>query len=436
MEIRKKITSKVGRNITWLVVGQVVRNLISFALAFFSARVFGPTNYGIIGYVSSYIAFFSSLCDLGINGIIVKEYVQKAHKQGEVMFTALTMKLVASFLSCMIFSIFMFIAKPAETVYGVVAILLSISVIFNSFDVIAYWYQSRLESKKEAIISSVAYIVVAIYKVFVLVLGLSIEWFAFATSLDFVAVALLLTIFYFRDGGQKWNFSLKTAKDLLGQSYHLILAGVLVAIFAQTDKIMIGMMMNMTEVGYYSTAVTIAGLASFIPLAIINSLRPVIMEKKKTDQGVYVHRIKQLYMIIIYFSLVYSIFVAIFAEIIVRVVYGDEFLGAVGALRIVVWYTTFSYLGGAKNVWLVAEGKQSYEKWFTLIGAALNVGLNFLFIPICGIIGAAVASLITQIVTNFIAPLLFKATRDSSIYMVHAFLLRDVNIHLRKRKEK
>ena len=73
---------------------------------------------------------------------------------------------------------------------------------------------------------------------------------------------------------------------------------------------------------------------------------------------------------------------------------------AAGALRIVVWYTTFSYLGSVRNVWILAENKQKYLVVTNFTGAILNIVLNLILIPRFKGEGAAVASLITQIFTN------------------------------------
>ena len=431
MKILSKIHySKIAKNASWLIIGKIIQRLITLVTTFLTARYLGPNNYGIIGYISSYTAFFSSLCDLGINGIIVKEYVKRPEKQGKNTFTALILKLASSTITCTIFVIFMFSMHPNEPEYYIIAILLSLSSIFNSFNVISYWYQSRLESKKEAFISTFAYIIVALYTIIILMLHLSVEWFALANSLNTIIAGILLVIFYFKDKGQKWKFSFREAKNLLKQSYHLILSGILVSIFAQTDKIMIGNFMTQSDVGYYAVAVTLSGAISFLPSAIIDSLRPVIMDKKNKNEQEFVARTKQLYAIIIWISIAYSVFITIFADFIVSIIYGQDYLPAIPALKIAVWYCSFSYLGSAKNVWLIAQNKQKYEKWFTLIGAGLNIVLNFLLIPKIGISGAAIATLITQAVANFLAPFIFKDTRDSSKYMLEA-----LNIHKLLRKK-
>ena len=106
------------------------------------------------------------------------------------------------------------------------------------------------------------------------------------------------------------------------------------------------------------------------------------------------------------------------AELIVGVVYGSQYSPSVTALRIVVWYTTFAYLGSVRNIWLLAENKQKYLWIVNLSGAVANVLLNFCLIPYLGVNGAAIASLVTQFFTNVIIGYIIKPIRPNNRIMV------------------
>lgn len=195
----------------------------------------------------------------------------------------------------------------------------------------------------------------------------------------------------------------------------------MVVVFAQTDKVMIKLMINDSATGYYTAAVTIAGMTSFIYAAIIDSLRPTIFEHKKNDDKKgYEKNITVLYSIIIYLSFFQSIIMTLLAPWIIKLMYGPDYTAAVSALQIIVWYTTFSYYGGAKDVWVLAEGKQKYLIWLNMSGALANVGLNLIFIPLVGINGAAFASLITQIFTNIIMMIIIKPLRNNQKLLFRA----------------
>lgn len=424
--LKRVLKNKIFSNVSWIIIGKIFQMIISLLVGMLTARYLGPTNYGIIGYVTSFITFITAFCTLGLNNIIIKELIDNKDKQGEIVWTCTVMKFIASLISTILLNIVIMIIHNGNREMILITILSSISVLFNSTDTINYWYQSKLEAKKISIISTIAYAISSIYKVLVIFLNKDVVWVAFATTFDAIIIALVLLFMYKRDKGQKFIFSIETAKNLFKQSYHFILSGLMVSIYAQMDKIMIGSVLNVTEVGFYTTAVTISTLWSFVPNAIIQTASPVINDAKNNNNDKYIRRLKQLYAALVYLSILYSIFVTIFAKPIILILYGKQYLASIPALKIVVWYCAFSFLGVAKNIWLVCEGKQKYEKWFTLLGAATNLLLNTILIPQYGIVGAAIATLITQISTNFIYPVFFKETRINSKYIIESFLLKDI----------
>lgn len=194
----------------------------------------------------------------------------------------------------------------------------------------------------------------------------------------------------------------------------------MIAIFSQTDRIMLKLMIDDAATGYYSAAVACAGMTGFVFTAIIDSFRPMIFDSKKTDERQYEKNICRLYGIIIYLSLLQSLVITLLAGIIIQILYGSAYVASVSALRLVVWYTTFSYLGAVRNIWILAEDKQRYIWIINLSGALANVVLNYFLIPAMGILGASLASLITQIFTNIVIGYIIKPLRYNNTLMLRA----------------
>ena len=294
------------------------------------------------------------------------------------------------------------------------------------FDLIDFWFQSQLKSKYVAIAKTIAYIVMSIYKILLLILGKSVEWFAFATSLEYIVILSILLVMYFKNGGQKLKCSLKYGVSLLKQSYHFIISGLLVTLYTQMDKIMIGNYLDDKQVGLYSAATAISTMWGFIPNAIINSMRPTIYEAKEKGDKIYEKRLKQLYAIVFWSGIVFSVGITMFSKFIINILYGQEYLGASASLSIAVWSTTFAYLGTARGVWIVCENKNKYTKYYVLFGAIFNLVANVILIPLIGINGAAIATLISQIIVAILAPLLYKETRISVKHMMEGIFLRNI----------
>ena len=241
-----------------------------------------------------------------------------------------------------------------------------------------------------------------------LITGMSVYWFAVSQAIDYFLIAIALLVIYRKLGGQKLRFSFKTAKSLFRVSRHYIISGMMVTIFAQTDKIMLKLMIDNEATGFYSTAVACATITGFVFVAIIDSVRPLIFESRKKSKEDFEKNLCRLYSAIIFLSLAQSVFMTLLAEPIIKILYGSAYLSSVDLLRLVVWFTTFSYMGSVRNIWILAEGKQKYLWMVNLMGASLNVILNALTIPYWGAMGAAAASLLTQFFTNVVTGIIIR----------------------------
>ena len=204
-----------------------------------------------------------------------------------------------------------------------------------------------------------------------------------------------------------------------------MLSGMMVAIYTSTDKIMLKHLLDEAQVGFYSTALTLSNSWTFILAAINESLFPVILQSFGNAE-VFERKNKQLYSIIFYFSFSVALLVTILANPIVTLLYGAAYLPAAASLRIVTWNTAFSYLGSARDAWIISYKRQRYLIYLYAGSAVTNVVLNALLIPGLGASGAALASLVTQISTSVIFPALIPDLRPNVRLMLDAIRLTDV----------
>lgn len=400
--------------------------VLSLIVSLLTARYLGPSNYGLINYAAAYVAFFTSLCTLGINSVIIKDFVDNPEEQGVAIGTTLCLRACSSFLSAITIVAVVSIADAGESITIAVAALNSISLIFHIFDTFNYWFQSRYQSKVTSIATLIAYIVTSAYKVILLVMGKDVRWFAFASSVDYIIIAILLILAYYTHDGQPLSFSKSKAVALLSKSRHYIISGMMVALYGQTDKLMLKQMLGETEVGYYAAATALNNMWVFVLAAVIDSVYPTIMRLHGKDQVAFERKNRQLYAIVFYLSVTVSLGFVLLGRPIVTLLYGQAYLPAVAPLTMITWYTAFSYLGVARNAWIVCENKQKYLKYMYLCAAVLNVCLNWVLIPGMRATGAALASLITQICTSIILPLAFREMRPNAKLMLEAIRLKGV----------
>ena len=402
---------KIIKNASWLIVCRVVQALLSFIIGILSARYLGPSNYGLIDYAAAIVGFMVPVIQLGLRSTLVHELIVAPDSEGKTLGTALFMSTAASFLGILGVIAFAAIANPKDSETMLVCALYSISLVFQATEMLQYWFQAKLLSKYIAITSLGAYVIVSAYRCFLLITQKSVYWFALSQALDYLLISISLYGIYRRTFRKKLTVSFRLAKQLFKRSRYYIVSGIMVTFFSLTDRVMITLMLGKEANGYYSAAVSCAALSQFVFAAIVDSMRPSILEAKKTKSPNYGPHIARLYSIIVYLALLQSIVLTIAAPLVIRIIYGAAYVTAIPTLRIITWYTGFSYMGSVRNIWILAEQKQEMLWKINLSGALLNVIANYILIPLIGINGAAIASVIAQFLVNFVLCFMIPSLR-------------------------
>lgn len=406
--------TKVFNNAKWIILCKIVQSVLQLVVGMLSARYLGPSNYGLINYAASIVAFALPIMKLGFDAVIVYELVESPEKEGEIMGTSLCFNLLSGAACILGVSSFAAVANMGDTQTLLICALYSTSIIFAALEMIQYWFQYKLLSRYSSVVMLVSYVAVSAYKIFLLATGKSVYWFALSHSIEYGIIGALLIAIYKKRGGGRLSVSLARAKSMFAKSKHYILAALMVVVIQNTDHIMLTEMVGRAENGYYSAAITCTSVCQFVFVAIMDSFRPVILAAKNENRQKYENNLSQLYSIVIYLSLAQSVVFTVAARLIILLLYGADYMAAVPVLQILVWYCAFSFMGTVRNIWLLAEGKQRLLPAINLTGAVFNVALNAVMIPLWGACGAAFASLLTQVFTNFVLGFIIKPMRENN----------------------
>ena len=127
--LRKIKKNRVIRNAGWIIGGKLANKVLAFVVGIFAARYLGPSNYGLINYASAYATFFASLCTLGINNVIVKNFVDHPAQEGETIGTTLLLRALSSLLSALAMIGIVSVVDMGERLTIVVTALYSIGLV-------------------------------------------------------------------------------------------------------------------------------------------------------------------------------------------------------------------------------------------------------------------------------------------------------------------
>ena len=412
--------NQVLKNAKWIIVCKIAQSVIQLIIGMLCARYLGPSNYGLINYAASVVAFALPIMKLGFDATLVRELVEDPDREGEIMGTSLFLNLISGIACIFGVSAFATVANWGSTETIIICLLYSISIFFASIEMIQYWFQYKLLSKFSSLVMLFSYFVVSVYKVFLLAFSKSVYWFSVSHSIEYGLIGILLVLIYFRCGGQRLSFSPEKAKKMLSKSKHYILASLMIVVIQNTDHIMLTTMIGSAENGFYSAAITCVTVVQFVYVAIVDSFRPYILSLKKENEREYEKNVSRVYSVTLYMAIAQCLFFTAFARLIVYVLYGSGYFATIPILRILVWYFIFSLIGLVRNVWILAEEKQKYLWIINLTGAGLNIILNLVMIPLWGACGAALASLLTQFFANFVLSFILKPLRRNNVLLLRA----------------
>jgi O-antigen/teichoic acid export membrane protein len=428
-------TSRYGKNTFWLLAERIIRIAINFFVTIYLVKYLGPDNFGLLSYAISFVSILASFAALGMDSIIVRDLIAQRNKSSAILGTSFYLRLVSSVISViLIFIVLTFSHEELST--SLLILVISTSTIFQSLNVIDFYFQAQVQSKFTVYAQFTSLVISSALKIYLIIIKASLIYFTYAIALESLLFAIGLIVMYKiqKEEKLKWHFSFYLSKKILKDAFPLLLAGVVVAVYMKIDQIMIKKMLDNSQAGYYSAAVKLCELWYFIPMAISNSIFPAIVSAKKTSEKKYNLRMQRFYDIMAWLSVGVSIPLTIFAPQIITLLYGAKFISAVPVLQIYIWSSVATFLGVASSQYLVAENLTKLSFYRTLLGMMANVALNFILIPKIGIVGSALATLISYSLATF-SIIFYKNTYNQVIMMIRSLFFISISDYFRKENE-
>ena len=410
-------------NTGWLFFERIVGMAITFFVGVYVARYLGPANFGLLSYAASFVGLFATISTLGLGNIVVRELVKDEKRRNELLGTTFLLKIIGSIFVLIIIVIAVrFTTNDSFT--NILIFIIAIGTIFQSFNVINFYFQSKVLSKYTVFAQVFTAILCAIIKLLLIYFNMGLIYFAMVTLLQSIILASGLIAMYIKQKSSLFNWSINfgLAKNLLKDSWPLMLSGIAISIYMKIDQVMIKNMLDAKAVGNYAVAVRISEVWYFVPMAITNSVFPAIINAKKISEKLYYQRLQKLYDLMTWLAISIALPIMLLSNNIIHLLFGIQYQEAAGVLQIYIWATVFVFLGVVTGKYLVVENYTKISFFRTLTGGVINIILNIFLIPKYGIKGAAVATVFSQFIVAFLIVLIPK-TRFNFVLMVKSFLL-------------
>lgn len=381
---------KALSNLTWLSVDRVLRIAGAVLVNAWLTRYLGAELNGVMYYALSFAGLFAPLATLGLDAIVVRDIVRDTGRRDELLGTAFVLRLIGATIALLLSVGAVITVRPGDGSTHWLVFLAGLGLVFQSFDVIDFWFQSQLQSRFTVYARNGAFFLLNLGKIGAILGGADVAAFILLTSLEFAAGGIGLVMMYRRNGLSiaSWKFRPGVLRQILANAWPLILTDLGVLLQARIDQVMLGEMLGHHEVGLYAAAVKLTEPFGFIPMIIMTSVYPVIVRSKDWSEEVFFNRLKNLYRIMTVVTLAVGIPMSLFSRDIVSFLYGDAFAQTAFFVSLMIWTRLYANFGTARSIFISAENLFRHAFLSSLSGSVVNILVNYLLIPKLGVIGS------------------------------------------------
>ena len=390
-------TQRVLQNTAFLFSGRLISRLLQFLLFIYAVRRLGAESFGVFSSALALVTLFSVGLDLGISEYGVQRLSRWRKQTPRMVGHILTIK---CFLALVVLPVMLTVGfalgKDPRSMQALGIIALAIML-----DEFAAVFHAVFEAHEKMIYSAAVYVVgnciMSVAGIGVLYWSASLILFCWVSAFG-AALRLLLALgcYRFRFGGIFWNVDIQRFLHLVRKGLPFALVTVFITVYYYIDVLILDVIDGEGAVGYYSAAYRLIEAPLFISTALATALFPSASRLFQSNR----HELLQLVagtfekMAVLAFS--GAMLVAFFAHEIITLIYGPAYQATAAVLPVLIFSVALIMPNSVCGTTLRATDRQKFCMGVTGVGALLNVILNLLLIPKYSLMGAAWATVLTE----------------------------------------
>lgn len=383
------------RNAGALTAARGVTALLTLAVTIYLARVLEPSAYGMLSWALAYMSYFTLVSDFGLSVYGQREVARHRGRLQELVGHILALRFVlVPFIFAAYLGLLLLLDKPP--LFKAVVAVQGVGLLGTALTL--EWAYLGLERMGVLAVRNVLVAVLTLAGVLLLVREpdqVVLAAAAMAGSLVLGSLWLLLT--YRRDFGRpRLRFDRAAWLVMLGPVLPIAAAHALAAININMDQLMLGVLRTDQEVGWYGASYRLL-LAAMIPSQILLQTFLPSISAAFGDTESMRERSRMFSTALFVVGLPVAAGGALFAPELIGL-FGADYAPAVPAFSLLMGFAAVQYASIGFGTSLIAWDRQRLYMVALLGGAIANVVLNLTLIPSYGILGAAVATLSSEVV--------------------------------------
>ena len=420
--VSDKKFSEILTGSVWALSASVISSGLAMITSIIIARVYGAEMIGIVAMITSFLSLITIFTVLGTNTSILRlipEHMAKYsptsafHLYRKIQYFVASVSLLVGGL------LFLFSDIVAEKLFSKphLSFFYALSAVFLVFSSIMNLNTHAVRGLRLIRTFAFMQLLPSASKIFILLIITYIYFdpnnpvYALFASFLITAIAGMLIIhFDFKKKIQPSDaLNNMSLKYILSISLPMLMTSTMTFAISQTGLLMLGMFRSEVDVGYYSIAVKLATLTTFVLSAINTMAAPKFSELFHSGNMAELFYVAQKSTKLIFWTtspILTGLLLS--GKPILKIVFGPEFTEAYGPMVLLVIGQFVNSISGSTGYFLNMTGNQKIFRNIILGAAAVNVGLNLVLIPSFGILGAAFSSMVSVAAWNIIALLYIK----------------------------
>lgn len=395
MEKEKSIKVNMMMNVI-LTTSNFIFPLITYA---YVARVLLPAGMGKVAFVQSVLSYFSYIASLGISGYGIRECA-KVRDDRDKLSLLVQEILRINFISTIVAYIALLISLilvPKFHEYAMLFVIMSSNILLQTLGM--EWLYTSLEKYTYITVRSIVFKMISVALTFILINGPEDYLLYGFITIFATSASNILNFINSRKYVSYKKFPEYKLKKHIRPIMYFFCSSLILSIYGNFDSVMLGFMKGDGEVGIYNAAVKMKGII----LAISTSLSSVLIPRMsvyfgKGERKKFNELILKSLRVILLVLIPLCIFVFLNSKNIIEFVCGKEYLSAEPTLKVlVICVVIVSFTSLFGNQILIPKGNEKRYSTSVFIGMFINLSLNLLFIPKYASVGAAVATLVTEL---------------------------------------
>lgn len=402
------------KNFIYQFSDKIFRIIYIFLMTYIAAKVLGNVGFGEFSLLATSITIALGIGTFGFEHTLVKKITENPteEQQYEWLLAGISVRLVIAFFLLAI-GYFLINNKSFYIIFCIVCVL----NVLNTYE---YYLISHMRG--EVIFwGRICSYTITIFFLLYVYFSENSSWVYFVFVLEPIVYGSWCYLNMHRNKrrmpllGRNTLYASKIS-ELFTTSFPFMLSSFAIIIYMRMDVYFIDYFLGKGAVGQYSLAVRFAEAANFLPIVIANSVYPWLVSNQSRKN--YQKFFDGLFLT----SLIVLIPASIGGTLVIKYFFGAEYQESILLFIILMLQVVPVFIGIGRAKVLVLENLQKYIPFFVFFGVVLNALLNLTLIPLLGIKGAAIATVISQFSTTLFVPLFIPRVRDISQLMLKSII--------------